>query len=455
MTKHHEYGPLESFSFGDVWKRSDRVCYAFSVRFVFRNKTITKQYSTFKTKKEAKERLAVISSQLYSGQFVFQDNTTVKDFFKMWLINSVYREQQNSAATYELYQYYCDSLFVPAFGKKKIKELSQSDIIKWMQSSDMKNYTMSTVKGALAALKVALKYAKKEGYVASNVAEKMTWPKDIDSEERQSNKKESHFLTLEQAVLLLSNAKQFSSEEKNSDIYPFVLFALTLGLRKSEIRGLKYSDFNFFSGKVRIERQLSSAKRMGLAIDETNPERNSETVLKTKSSYRELHVPKFVMKEIMDMRENYFRNKEKYLDFEDSDYICCSQKGKPRSCSFAFNPYKKLLQESGLPNITIHDLRRTHATLLSKMAVSEKAISMALGHASTRVTTEKYIMFPKSAARESIVLNEIVDKITKGIDDNLIAPATKTIPLENTIKQLKIQDSTIDTILDVSHLKLC
>ncbi|KAA0784084.1 hypothetical protein EXW45_14510 [Bacillus wiedmannii] len=44
----------------------------------------------------------------------------------------------------------------------------------------------------------------------------------------------------------------------------------------------------------------------------------------------------------------------------------------------------------GLPQIRVHDLRHTHATMLIKQNVNVKLISSRLGHASIKTTLDIY-----------------------------------------------------------------
>ena len=76
--------------------------------------------------------------------------------------------------------------------------------------------------------------------------------------------------------------------------------------------------------------------------------------------------------------------------FFDGDYICCSTYGKPRSKSFHWKYYKKLLEDNGLPDIRWHDLRSTFCTLLLKNEFNPKAVSKLMGHAKEIITIDVY-----------------------------------------------------------------
>lgn len=70
--------------------------------------------------------------------------------------------------------------------------------------------------------------------------------------------------------------------------------------------------------------------------------------------------------------------------------ICCSSYGKPRSRSYHFPYYKKLLKENNLPDIRWHDLRSTYCTLLLKNNFNPKAVSKLMGHAKEIITVDVY-----------------------------------------------------------------
>ena len=98
-----------------------------------------------------------------------------------------------------------------------------------------------------------------------------------------------------------------------------------------------------------------------------------EVGLKTKSSYREIPIPDYVFEAILKERQVYERNRNRRKgEFQDMDYICCSNYGKARSKGFHCRYYKQLLAENGLPDIRWHDLRSTYCTLLLKETFNPK-----------------------------------------------------------------------------------
>lgn len=164
-----------------------------------------------------------------------------------------------------------------------------------------------------------------------------------------------------------------------------------MGLRRQEINGLKYSDVDYINRTLSVERQLGKElNRNPNGIDD-KPMTKRELPLKSSSSKRILPIPDYVFEAILAERKVYEKNRSRRKSqFWDSDYICCSSFGKPRSKDFHWRHYKNLLESVGLPDIRWHDLRSTYCTLLLKSNFNSKAVSKLMGHARELVTVDVY-----------------------------------------------------------------
>jgi len=232
-------------------------------------------------------------------------------------------------------------------------------------------------------LKTGLRYAKQNQLISVNPAKDVLIPKDIYKAKpyHAINVNIQRTLTEEQLSLLIDKSR-------GTKIYLFILFAGLMGLRKSEILGLKYSDINFHQKTIHIQRQLGRS-----FFNECQPKTKTkqEIELKSRSSNRILNIPDIVFEAILEERQRYEINRHRRIrQFQDLDYICCSTYGRPRGASFCYQPFKQLLIQNNLPNIRFHDLRHTYATLLLKQDLSVKAISSSLGHAKMIISVDVY-----------------------------------------------------------------
>lgn len=190
--------------------------------------------------------------------------------------------------------------------------------------------------------------------------------------------------TMEQILVLMEKSK-------DTPIHMQVLFGVLMGLRRSEINGVKYSDIDYINRTLNVNRQLGrihNAKKEDFAPKTFTKQ---EVGLKTKFSYREIPIPDYVFEEILKERQVYEANRNRRKrEFQDLDYICRSDYGRPRSKGFHCKYYKQPLAESGLPDIRWYDLRSTYCTLLLKEEFNPKAVSKLMGYAKELITMDVY-----------------------------------------------------------------
>lgn len=226
-------------------------------------------------------------------------------------------------------------------------------------------------------LNLALKEAVIAGYIKTNPV--------TDTKPYKRSKPKITILSKAKIKILLKAASK-------NNWYLEILLALFCGLRKGEIMGLKFCDFDFEKNTVYINRQIDSdpkiKKDSGSKIDEYGlVERDP----KTPNSFRTLRVPEVVMAEVKKRKLLVEKNREMQGDeYSDRDYISCQENGKLHSMTALNNALTKLCSRSGLPHLTVHGLRHMYATILIEMGVPLIKISALLGHSSVHTTFEYY-----------------------------------------------------------------
>lgn len=193
-------------------------------------------------------------------------------------------------------------------------------------------------------------------------------------------------------ILSKEKLKLFLKAASQNAWYLEILLALFCGLRKGEILGLKFSDFDFEKNTVSIKRQIASdpviKKNTGSRIAEYGlVERDP----KTPNSFRTLRVPQIVMEEVKKRQELAESNKEKLQEkYRDKDYVSCQENGMLHSMAAFNTALTKLCNRNSTPHITVHGLRHMYATILIEQQVPLIKISALLGHSSVHTTFEYY-----------------------------------------------------------------
>lgn len=192
-------------------------------------------------------------------------------------------------------------------------------------------------------------------------------------------------------ILDKKEIRQLLAVAKDTEWYLEYLLALFLGLRKGEIRGLKFSDFDVDAHTVNIQRQLNHHRKF---IDGTCEKVDSVQILtdpKTLHSNRVLHVPDYVWQEVLKRKVVVEAHKEKYGDaYIDNDYVSCTEVGNPRGETSINTALTKLCVNNGIKHISVHGLRHCYASILLEQGYELPIISGALGHVSINTTYEMY-----------------------------------------------------------------
>lgn len=225
-------------------------------------------------------------------------------------------------------------------------------------------------------LNLALKEAVVQGYIKNNPV--------VSTKSYKRKKPTVVVLGKERLKVLLSAASA-------GNWYLEVLLALFCGLRKGEIQGLKFSDFDMQNHTVTIQRQMTANPVVLKGQSKIEQYEVVERAPKTQNSFRTLRVPEVVIRELEVRRRLIEGNKAKYGNaYVDRDYISCQANGLPHSATAFNNALSKLCKRNALPHITVHGLRHMYATILIEQGVPLMKISALLGHASVNTTFEYY-----------------------------------------------------------------
>jgi len=373
------------FKVGEVIRLKNRYGYRITLIYPDGSEKV-QQKGGFTKEKDAKKARDLTVAELYGGTFVVDESLKVKEFLSEWHETVV---KKKKATTYSSYHYQLKNHIYPALGNLKLSDLNKGHLIKFYADVSKKSY--SSAKNCRVILLTALRYAVGKKLISENPAEDLYVPKS-ETVKQKEKKKEYRTINIDsQATLTVEQLKLLIEKAKESKVYMYILFAGLMGLRKSEILGLKYSDVDFTRQTLYVQRQLG--KDLSKPQDEL-PKKTltkQEVSLKTRSSKRVLDIPDIVFNAILEQRRIYEKNRRRRPgQFQDEGYICCSSYGRPQSASYCYKEYKRLLSDNGLPNIRFHDLRHTYATILTNEEIDVKAISNSLGHSKTIITVDVY-----------------------------------------------------------------
>ncbi len=225
-------------------------------------------------------------------------------------------------------------------------------------------------------LNSALKDAVVQGYIVNN---------PVPSTKPYKRKKPTVI------VLNKEEMRIFLEKASENSWYLEILFGLFMGLRKGEIAGLKYGDFDLMQKTVTISMQITSNPIVPKGQGKVDEYQVVEKPPKTPNSYRTLRVPDVILEKLAERKtQNDLRKKRLGDAYIDRDYISCTENGLPHATASFNMALTKLCRRSGLPHLTVHSLRHMYASILIEQGVPLVKISALLGHSSLSTTFEYY-----------------------------------------------------------------
>ena len=371
------------FKVYEVTKIKDK--YGFRVKLIFDDGSeIVQQKAGFNSQREAKKERDNTVGLLYSGNYIVQKKISVSDLFNFWIENEI--KLRCTYNTYYSFRGIINNHINPKIGNITLTLLNKAQIQTLYEQEAEKSH--SALRMVKAVIESGLKYALNKQLISYNPSIGVKISKTLIAKNREQKIEKTKTLTEEQLKLLIEKSK-------GTSIYMQVLFSGLMGLRVSEVNGIKYTDVDFVNRKLKVQRQLGVVANSNKEDYAIRTYTKQEIPVKSFSSNRELDIPDIVFDAILEQRKIYEHNKhrrknDKTNPFQDLGYICCSSYGRPRSKSYNFPYFKKILKESNLPDIRWHDLRATYATLLMKNNFSLKAISKRMGHSKLIITADVY-----------------------------------------------------------------
>jgi len=180
-----------------------------------------------KTRREVDEKLTKAKADRESGLVLETGNPRLGDYLERWLVDSV--RDTVRMKTYKGYDAAVRLHITPSLGKIKVKNVTPTHLRTLYREKLDAGLSSRTVQYIHATLRRALGQGVKDGFVPRNVAEVVDAPRVVN--------KQMHPLTSEQARVLMEAAKG----DRHEALY---VLAVTTGLRRGELSGLKWEDID-------------------------------------------------------------------------------------------------------------------------------------------------------------------------------------------------------------------
>jgi integrase len=354
---------------GTVWHDEKRG--RWEARFtIWKDGKPVRRKITAPTSKEAHSRMKDAQRAVEDGLPVPDRRETVSKFLDDWLEHIKHTER--SSVTVENYRDIVNYYVTPHIGRVKLAELAPRHVEKMQRDILKAGKSPRTARSARSVLRAALRHAERHGLVARNAAA-LSEPVKIDHDEKQS-------MTVAQVKKLMDAAAGKGDEEPDTRYEAAIVLLVTLGLRRGELLGLKWSDINLKAKTLRVSRALKRTDD-GLELSET----------KTARSTRTLNLPPRAIAALKSARIRQAKERlEAGAHWVDGDWVVSTGWGGPIDPDNFRHKFVELCDKAGIGHWTPHDARHTAGSLMFEHGADLKVVSEALGHSSIRVTADVY-----------------------------------------------------------------
>lgn len=286
--------------------------------------------------------------------------------------------------TYGNYKRDADNHIRPKFGKKRLDQVTQSEIKKW-RAQDLGHLENKSINDICIPLRGIFANAMGDRIIDHN-------PFDhIQNLERDSGDNADPFELAE--IIKLTNAETSRRSERNAFV-----FACWSGVRISEWMALAWEDVDFTKREVRINRSVV---------------RGEYAFPKTKGSHRTVHLIDQAWEALLAQKEITFMTQPKSVSVVGKD----NRKVKDQKLTFIFpdsftgEPYinsarvnerffTAFLKQNKIRHRGINQARHTFASQLLTKGVAERWIAREMGHTSIIMLEKHYARWMDSEMPE-------------------------------------------------------
>ena len=316
---------------------------------------------------DAERELAKILSAHHDGISVEPTKVTVSEYLRAWL-----DRLKVTPKTLERYRQLVEFQIIPHLGNVLLQKLRPVHIETWhatlLREGGAKGKALSarTTGHAHRVLHSALARAVAAEVVSRNVAAAIAPPK--------VNAVEIEILAADQMASVLPKLE-------GHPLYAIAALALGSGMRRGEIVGLQWQDVDLEAGVLRVERAVEETKA-GLRLKPP----------KTRHGRRTLSLPGQAVEALRGHRKAQLETRLALGQGrqEPASWVFGTVDGDPLSPDNLSRDWRRAVKARGLPPVSFHALRHSHASALIAGGLDVVSVSRRLGHGNPSITLTTY-----------------------------------------------------------------
>jgi integrase len=335
---------------------------------------------SFSTEAAAKAWRSEANVALRKGTLKAPTRETLRDAAERFLAgidDGTIRTRQGrlyKPSTRRAYRRSLEAHVLPELGGSRLSEIRRADVQDLADRLGAAEFDASTIQNALMPLRVIYRRALRRGDIAVNPTADLDLPAVEGRRDRIASPAEAEALL---AAL----------DETDRAIYATALYA---GLRLGELRALRWEDVDLERNVLRVERAWDALE--GVIEPKSKAGRRTVPIGKTLRAYL--------------LRHQLASGRRGGLVFGRTPTV-------PFDTGGIWKRSRKAWTAAELSPLTLHEARHTFASLMIAAGVNTKALTDYMGHASVRVTFDRYgHLMPGNETEAAGLLDDYLEKAT-------------------------------------------
>ena len=318
-----------------------------------------------KTAAECRKKMTSIQSDLDRGIYQAPSKITVDEWLNEWLTTFCKSLKPYTRASY---QGIIRNHIAKSIGSLKLQSVRATHVQRLFNEMEDDGLSPKTIKNVSAILHRAFGIALKQSMIATNPCDCTVIPKLTRHEVKSLEGDEiPRFL---EAI----RGHRFESA------YAVALFT---GLRQGETLGLSWDQVDFEKGEITVDQQLQRDRTDGqYVIGHTTKNNQSRTIQPPSICFEYLKRQRQAQAQSRLLAGNLWNNPD--------NLVFTDELGGHLKIFTHYSCLKKIAAGIGRPDLRVHDLRHTAATVAIASGGSVKSVQTMMGHATASFTMDVY-----------------------------------------------------------------
>lgn len=175
-------------------------------------------------------------------------------------------------------------------------------------------------------------------------------------------------------------------------LYPLYVVAATMGLRRGELLGMRWSDLDLDNGTLNIEQTVQRVGGKLILSD-----------AKTEDSEAPLPLPEWTWLVLLEHQESQLAERKRLVAvWQEHGLVFPSGLGTPMEPRNLNRHFTCTREKAGLPTVRLHDMRHTVVSMLMELGVPPHVVQAIARHADVKLTLKIYSHTNLDAMRQAL-----------------------------------------------------